>query len=238
SHTGSFRITGTRADGSRVILPLDVQVNITPPAAARLPLYLPIVSTGAFSAWEYPGPAGRTVHRLSGSASVGITLPFTLTLKGQTLTTGRLFADGFVTLPATTGVSSLPNQCLPNLVRPAVGLYGWWADLDPGTGQGTISTFQTTTGRFVVEYADIPAAPAANSPYRVSFQIVLQANGRVELNYGRVPPVGDGPPPVTIGVRAADGRFYNQVACITSTTELGALPRTHERLIFNPEDFY
>ena len=50
-------------------------------------------------------------------------------------------------------------------------------------------------------------APAAGSPYRVSFQIVLQANGRVELNYGRVPPVSDAPPPVTIGVRAADGRL-------------------------------
>jgi hypothetical protein len=118
-----------------------------------------------------------------------------------------------------------------------MGVYGWWTDLNPGAAGSQVSTFRATDGAFVVEYINIPVvnAPAA---YRVSFQIALYADGRVALNYRDLPVFMGAPLPVTIGMHASDGRYYNQVACVTAATEIGVLPQPYQSLIFQPEDLY
>ncbi len=68
----------------------------------------------------------------------------------------------------------------------------------------------------MVEYLNVPSA-TGQPAYTVSFQIVLYADGRFGLNYLHAP---DGAPPrMTAGIQTQDGRYFNQLACVTSVTE-------------------
>jgi hypothetical protein len=180
----------------------------------------------------------RTTHGMTDSSSLGISLPFTFTLRNKAYASARISSEGFVSFPDAGVSESLPNRCMPNLLQPAQAIYGWWANLNPGASGARVSTFQPAADRFVVEFENVPAAGATPS-YRVSFQIVLYRNGNIYLNYLDVPVQQKAMPAVTIGIEARDGLFYNQVACNTGATQVGYLPSPYQTLLFNAqEDVY
>jgi subtilisin family serine protease len=240
THRGTLRLTGMRPDGGQTIQSLDVQVTITPaPAAPTRRVLLPTLSTAAPATfvWAQPDAAGRQIYALAGNTSIGITLPFTVTLEGESIDDATLYGAGLVALPATLGFASLPNRCLSNLLEPPAGIYGWWANLNPAAAGSQVSTFQPDPDRFVVEYRDVALA-GSDPPARVSFQIGLHRGGQIDLSYASVPVTQGAPPKATVGVRSRDGRFYNQVACVTPMTEIGRLPHAYQTLTFGPEDLY
>jgi hypothetical protein len=198
---------------------------------------MPIVTT-SFQ-WETPAAErDRTIYAMSDSANVGISLPFTFTLRSKAYTTTRLSSEGFISFPNSPISESLPNRCMPNLAQPAQAIYGWWADLNPGGDGARVSTFQPAPDRFVVEFENVPAAGVAPA-YRVSFQIVLYTNGDIYLNYLDVPVEPPTSPAATIGIEARDGLFYNQVTCNTGARQIGYLPTPRQTLAFNAqEDLY
>lgn len=165
-----------------------------------------------------------------------ITLPFTITLKGQEILDGWLHANGLISFPGTgaTG-ASLPTSCLPTADWPQQAVFGWWSDLDASSTGAQISTFQPGSNRVVYEYLDVSIG---SSDEKVSFQIVLYENGRIGLNYLHTPSTLRAEFEATVGVSLLDSRFYNQVGCKDQTREIGLLPQSGQSLVIEPEDIY
>jgi hypothetical protein len=148
----------------------------------------------------------------------------------------RIFADGFVVAPESAFTPNLPNQCLANQTWPSFSVYGWWSDLSLAAGS-TLSTFQPDANRFVVEYHDFVSAGSSKPDDRVSFQIVLQREGEIELNYAQIPEHATAS--LTVGASAMDGRFYNQITCFREgTMRIGKMPQAHQSFFLQPEDLY
>ncbi|MCC6168864.1 MAG: S8 family serine peptidase [Caldilineaceae bacterium] len=239
-HKATLLLTSSRSGGPQVQQMISVDVAVHGPLTPRS--HLPLIARQAVGAWLEPGPEGRTAYdALTGSASTGITLPFTLEARGQTLTEARLFADGFIAFPASLpdpNRSLLPNRCLANQLWPQAAIYGWWADLEPGAVGSRVSTFQPDPDRFVIEYADVPSAAGVVPAYVVSFQIVLHRSGRIDLNYGALPDGLTPPPQATVGAQVQTGRFYNQIACRTAGFSVGSLPHSYDMITLDAKDLY
>lgn len=235
-----IQVVGNRPDTTQVIrqVLIDLFVGSKSPQA-----YLPVIGheggtiPPARYTWENPiQPSDRLTLTLTDESSVVVGLPFTFTLQGGSYATARVNADGFISFPDTFFSASLPNQCLPNQSAPAQAVYGWWANLDPGAIGARVSVFQPASDRYVIEFENVPTAMGVTPAYLVSFQIVLYRNGDVGLNYAQTPPVTS--LPVTIGVEARDGLFYNQIVCQTSTTELGFPPRANRSFVIKANEVY
>lgn len=238
-HKANLLLVSTRSSGAQVQQIIPVEVTVHRPLAPRR--HLPLITRQAAEAWLEPGPEGRTLHALTGSASTGITLPFAVEVYGQTLAEARLFADGFIAFPASLPDPNrplLPNRCLANQLWPQAAVYGWWADLEPGMAGSRVSTFQPDPDRFVVEYANVPSAAGVVPAYVVSFQIVLHRSGRIDLHYGALPDGVMPPPQATVGVQVQAGRFYNQIACRTADFSVGSLPGSYDTITLEAKDLY
>ena len=196
----------------------------------------PIVSR-AFR-WEAPNDDGRVVRTLTDGSNVGVPLPFPFTMGDSEYTDLRLYSDGFVSFPASAvAASPQENRCFPVIDTLPAAIYGWWAHLDPARGSGRVSYFQTTSGDFVVEFMDVESAAGVEPAYKVSFQIVLQPEGDIWLNYLTVPEQTGAPPPATLGASRADGRFYNRIFCRDDAT-YGLPPAARESFELKEEDLY
>ncbi|MCB0071735.1 MAG: hypothetical protein KDE20_09770, partial [Caldilineaceae bacterium] len=109
---------------------------------------------------------------------------------------------------------------------------------DPSRGNGRVSYFQTNSGDFVVEFMDVESAAGVEPAYTVSFQIVLQPEGDIWLNYLTVPDQTGAPPPATLGASRADGRFYNRIFCRDADATYGLPPAARESFELKEEDLY
>lgn len=244
TYVATLRVDQLNADNTVLATFVDINllVGIQQPYALFFPLArqgIPQPITTPTFQWEVPTKAeDRTTYGMTDNTNIGITLPFTFTMRNQAYTSARISSEGFVSFPDTNITDNLPNRCLPNLLQPAQAIYGWWADLNPGSSGARVSTFQPTTDRFVVEFENVPTTGVLPE-YQLSFQIVLFKNGEIRLNYLDVPTELKTMPVVTIGVEARDGLFYNQVTCNTGALVVGYLPAPHQTLSFNAqEDVY
>jgi hypothetical protein len=238
-------VAGTGSDGSTTNVPVNAQVAVrTLDLSAQA--YIPALTAPQYVApgfplvaytWEQPGLGGRTEYAMFDNSSIGITIPFTLPLLGESYVDLRIFSDGYVALPASS--SALPTlRCLDELVRPETAIFGWWSDLDPGAG-GHVSSFATGDGRFVIEFAQVQVKGAGLDPPRVTFQIVLYPDGRTGINYAGTPAaVSTVTPPVTVGLQTQDGRFYNQVVCGRGDVVYGRFPTANQSYLFTPKDLF
>lgn len=244
--TARLQVTAVDAEGDTYAQ----DVELSTPA-----LWLPIVRRAAVTgsaqdalappAYEWLEPAeaaDRTLYSMQGLTQTLVSLPFAVRVDGESFSDLRLYADGFVALPnAVANPALLPanlskNSCLPATPYPSQAVYGWWTDLNPAAPGATVSSF-ALDGRFVVEYSDVPAV-GVDQPYKVSFQIVLSSSGAVQLNYQDAPVFVGRPEAVTIGVEAADGRFWSQIACVTATQVLGELPVAGQTILIRPDEIF
>jgi len=252
--TLDLRLTDSNGVHSTMSLPSSVGVGDFTPVA-----YLPLVSkpgaTVAAAAalpftWETP-TITPTVLAIGSSGYVTAPLPFVFPLSGVD-TTGAasyafayIYADGFVafsegahTPVATPGIT----QCLPILSQPVQGVFGWWSDLDPALG-GEVTTFQSASDRFVIQYENVASAAGVTPAYTTTFQIVLHANGDVGFNYLDVPDaVATSLTSLTlrvvVGAQAQAGLFRNQAACITTTHGYGRPPHDGESILIKREEIF
>lgn len=239
SHAATLKFVELLTDNTQRTHFIDLSVLVWPEEDLRY-LYFPVVMKSTASAipetgyqWENPlDPDERATHLLFDNSNIGLSLPFTFTLRSQNYFDARLYSDGFLRFPDTTGGDSLPNSCLPNIAQPAQAIYGWWSDLDPSATGARVSSFQSAADRFVVEFANVPSAGGITPAYRVSFQMVLYQNGDIRLNYRNTPELAATLPNVTVGVEGRDSRFFNQVACKDANAEIGYLPQSQQSLLF------
>ena len=115
-------------------------------------------------------------------------LPFSFPFGAGSYNAVRIHSDGVLTLPAGDA-QSVPsaNRCLPENLWPANAIYGWWADLDPGQSGATVSGFPAGSDRYVFEFSNVPTAEGVTPAYVVSFQMALDSDGDIKLNYLDVP---------------------------------------------------
>ncbi len=258
-YSGQIKLNATRSDGSTFVKTLVVFANV---GETRAPLYLPFVLVDAApqqSAAPAPGftwetPISPTLYALSDTLSVEVPLPFDFPFAGsptappRVYSSTRLYADGFIAFADASffGLSNPgQNRCLP-LLKGGVtqAVFGWWADLDAGAAGAEVATFRPAGGpdRFVFQYTDV-ASVGVTPAYKVTFQIVLYANGEVRVNYLDVPPaqaagLSDLQPFVTVGAQAANGLYRNQVVCYTPSERLGTLPQPNQSLRLQSGDTY
>ncbi len=240
SYIANLQVIGTRADKSSVTQTIAVSLFIS---TKPIVYFLPIIFQGTLLVnntaypdyhWETPAKAtDRTMYNMADSDEISVTLPTTFTLRDKAYTNLSLFSDGYVVFPGGSSGATTSNVCLPQVDQVQQAIYGWWADLNPGVPEASVSTFRLGGDRFVIEYQNVPTAVDNLPAYTVTFQIVLYTNGDVRLNYQQVPDLQTAPPHVTIGLEASDGRFHNQVVCKDDVTELGFLPGANQSVLLN-----
>ena len=248
-YQNSFTVESQRADGSTVIVPMSAVLDVYTPTM-DLQTYLPLAgqTPQGEPAWPFveygwetpdistPGAMGRVERVLSKDSSIGITLPVTITVGGQQFTDARIYSDGYVSLPAAARLERADNECLPLAAPSGMAVFGWWSDLDPSRLGGQVSTFQSGPDRFVIEFSNAPVDDGSGE--RVSFQMVLVENGQVRMNYQDTPAYAGAPPRVTVGAQRQDGRFSNQIGCVTSAIEAGVIPHAYESIMLGGGDLY
>ncbi len=237
-YEATAQIVGTRPDTSQVIRQVKLELAILSnhrylnlvmlPGSGTIPPPVPP------SSWETPKSTDdRMLIPSTDESRVAIDLPFAVTLQGQTYQDAVVHSNGFLSFGESSAVADNVNVCLPNRDAYGAAIYGWWADLDPSAPSAQISTFPVGDDRFVVEFSNVPTAAKSGESYTVNFQIVLDRNGDIGLNYGQIPNMQTKPPAVTIGVETRDGLLYNQIACRDGETELGVLPSANYSLLLN-----
>ncbi|MCC6453727.1 MAG: S8 family serine peptidase [Caldilineaceae bacterium] len=238
SYASDLRVTATNEEGGQSIYTVGTRLDVAPAAVLHpTKVFMPWAGQRVhFPIWAEPAQSGRTNYAISGDSSIVVDLPFTMTVGERTFSDVRIFVDGFVVAPASAFAPNLPNHCLDNQTWPSFAVYGWWSDLSPGAGS-TLSTFQPDADHFVVEYNNFAGAGSSDPDNRVTFQIVLQREGQIELNYAQVPE--DAPANLTVGASAVDGRFYNQITCfMEGTMRIGEMPQAHQSFFLQAEDLY
>jgi len=226
-YAGAVRVTGNRTNGSQVSLTIPVALYVR---SALHTSYLSLAeqSTASFN-WQTPDAKGKQPWQLTDDSSIGLLLPFTFTLESQTVTTVRLYADGFLTFLAGESVAALPVACAPDETPARQAIYGWWTDLNPALG-GSVSTFTSTSGAFVAEFLAVPVVASGD---KVSFQMALFPDGQVKLSYAALPrTVGD----VVVGMEIDEGLLSNRIACRKGGTSLGALPVSGQTITIETTD--
>lgn len=228
-YTGSVQVLGSRSSGSQVIQTIPVNLAVRESLQS---LYLSLTSRQTSGLeWQTANAEGKQTQQMTDNSSIGLLLPFTYTTESLAVTTVRLYADGFLTFPASESVASLPVSCTPDETPARQALYGWWSDLNPGLG-GKVSTFTSTTGAFVVEFLDVPLA--GSSGEQVSFQMALFADGSVKLSYAALPTA---PGNVVVGMEVNSGLLSTRIACRKGSTVLGTLPVAGETISIGPTDW-
>ncbi|MBW7884022.1 MAG: S8 family serine peptidase, partial [Caldilineaceae bacterium] len=260
-YNASLPLTATGASGTPVTQNVRVSLNIDgyPPG-----WYLPLLMTDGYTdtlpssppspvdfAWETPIMT-PTNYLLGENGTATVQLPFAFPATGPELsatyeyTEAVIYADGFLQFPGpiSTIVSDpADNGCLPTANGLDQGILGWWADLNPGASGAEVSTFPAAPDRFVVQFKNVPSGPTVSPGYRVSFQMVLYANGDIRLNYLEVPPlsiqgISDLQRRVTVGAQARAGLFHNEVACFDGNMEHGVPPQALESVFIERKEIY
>lgn len=233
-HLGQYWVRSVTASGTQVNQPVYVDLTVyTQTVTSRI--FAPLVPNNyEAGGWAQPSYTPRTAYSIGSNGSLALTLPFTMTIGGRQYTDLSVGSDGIVSLPAISTPPSLPARCLANNISYGMLVYGWWSDLSLNALGARISTFQPDPTRFVIEYAQMAVV---GSSERVTFQVVLHADGQVELNYADVPE-GIANTNAVVGVSTQEGRFYNQIACWTASIKVGTLPESHQSLIIHPEELY
>ncbi len=112
--------------------------------------------------------------------TVSLDLPYAIPFYGQEFQTLFINANGFVSFEAPTSTLTFLNGQIPvndginNIIAP------FWADLEPGTGDGGTVHIAAFTDAIVVQWTD---APGFLTEGTVTFEIIIFADGTIDVQY-------------------------------------------------------
>jgi len=114
-----------------------------------------------------------------------IDLPFAFPFYGETHSRLWVSANGFITFQDPDAIYWQNNLSgLPNASAPDRSLLVWWDDLlNNTTVQGYIRTWTNQSDSLVVTWQAIPHYNQGSYGGPFTFQVVLEANGRITYNY-------------------------------------------------------
>jgi subtilisin family serine protease len=135
------------------------------------------------------------------------TLNFQFPFYGTNYSSVEVVSNGY--LRFTNFSSTYPtNGTIPSTAAPNNAIYGFWDDLNPGSG-GNVYVYKTAD-KFIVEFNNVPRYNDATT--RVTFQIEIQKSGTIIYRYLRMVGTLNS---ATIGIENATGTdglliAYNQ----------------------------
>ena len=127
---------------------------------------------------------GDTPFPLSGDDSFApVTLPFPFTFYGQTVTSGNVCTNGFITFG--TGTCPFTNSGIPSAGTPNNAIYPFWDDLfvDAPTASMFTRTL-TSPNRFVIEWRNV--AFFGDFTRRIDVEVILYENGQILTQYRNI----------------------------------------------------
>ncbi|MBI5060136.1 carboxypeptidase regulatory-like domain-containing protein [candidate division KSB1 bacterium] len=106
---------------------------------------------------------------------------FPFTFYGNTYNSVRVCSNGWISF---TDISAIyVNTPIPNPAQPNNAIYGIWDDLFLPTGGAVYYYSDIALGQFIVEWDHVPHIDGAGS---FTFQIVLNSDGGIQINYNEV----------------------------------------------------
>ncbi len=145
---------------------------------------------------------------LSDDSFETVELPFEFEFYGEAKNEVYISSNGFLTFNSS-GATRYSNAQIPSTSIPNDLIAMFWDDLYP-RNQGTVH-YLVENNQFTVQYTDI--GYFGNSSAQLTFQVILQANGSIKLQYLDVADDRNG---ATIGIENATGEEGLQVAFNTS----------------------
>ena len=118
---------------------------------------------------EAGGPG--TPLALGDDDRIMLTLPFTFSYYGQSYTTVWVCSNGWISFGTDPGTNDYSNSGIPDPDGPPGMVAGLWDDLNPGTGGQIAYYHDAPTGRFIMEWHEVPHW--GSSTDRETFQIIL-----------------------------------------------------------------
>ncbi len=99
------------------------------------------------------------------------------------------------------------NTDIPNMDEPNDLISMWWDDLDPRKGGHIYYYYDEANDRFIVSFVEIRNYYSTTGTGMLTFQAILQSNGRIYLQYGVMDPGADqdGLGGATIGIENSAG---------------------------------
>ncbi len=148
-------------------------------------------------------PVTLTDDSFAGPIELGMNFPFYGTNYSQVF----IGSNGFISFGA--GSNSYTNVEIPNATEPNNMIAACWDDMNPEAG-GTIYYYHdTTNGRFIISYVGLPFYSGGAD---ATFEIILNSNGQIAIEYGALNPGSRGLNQLTVGIENADGTDGLQVA--------------------------
>ncbi len=127
-------------------------------------------------------------------------LGFTYTFFGNDYNSVRMCSNGFASFTSTS--AAWTNAAIPTASEPNNGLFVFWDDMFPPTGQ--FMYYQDTANdRFIMSWIGVPHIQNPAALY--TFQIIIEESGGIIYNYHTVATATPGATSVSIGVENATG---------------------------------
>jgi subtilisin family serine protease len=129
--------------------------------------------------------SANTVLPLTGDdAATQVSLPFPVTFYGQTYTSAFVSTNGNLNFLASS--TAFSNVAIPNTAVPNAAVYALWDDLfvDASASVRTQTVGSAPNRKFAIEWRNPRFVGTTND--RVTFEIVLWENGRVQFQYANL----------------------------------------------------
>ncbi|NJN16030.1 MAG: S8 family serine peptidase [Oscillochloris sp.] len=166
------------------------------------------MADGPETTWITPPANATTVALLDDTVSDPIDIGFAFPYFDGVYTSLQVAANGFISLKSLpVQGSNFAETCLPITETPGPAIVPLRADLNPARG-GTVSYARISEG-LLVTWQDVPFY--SDNDRKVSFQALLQPNGRIRFNYDAVADIQESDF-VSYGVQASN-RNAQGIAC-------------------------
>lgn len=162
---------------------------------------------GPTARWITPPADARTLELSDDGASEALAIGFGFPFFNSVYEELWVSANGFISFSALTpGEARFVEVCLPLIETAGAALVPLRIDLDPSQG-GRVSYAPVAEG-FLISWEAVPLF--SKPEQRVSFQALLQPDGRIQLNYAQV---GDLLPAYRASYGLQGGRSLQMLGC-------------------------
>jgi hypothetical protein len=216
-HFGSIGLRTTDPFGLQRNYVITVRVEV---AEQLHQTFLPLVGQGMLAAqWVEVANSGLGLA-LGDDGVQAVPLAFDFPFYGRSYNLVYVHANGFLSFgQAYPGSAYAVNHCLPNIMAPNDAIFALWDDLHPGLG-GRVA-YRNSASYLAVEWRDV----AHKSGGASTFQIIVQPDGQVRINYGPTIQTAS----ATVGAESWDASIAWPVAC----NNTGAPPVSGQSLLWN-----
>jgi hypothetical protein len=155
--------------------------------------------------WIDISPVGTEISLDDDDTTTALPIGFGFPFYENVYTELYIGSNGIITFGAPSKART--NSDIPDVEVPNNMVSMWWDDLDPRKGGNIYYYFDEANDRFIVSFVEIRNYLSTTGTGSLSFQAILQSNGKIYLQYDIMDPGSDpdGLGGATIGIENAAG---------------------------------